>query len=212
MGLGRIDKLQLLTRTCTKPTQSDKCIVGTLLVLGWTMGNSNTQDSPRPGLGGSHHLPPYSIFYTSPQGPHPNGFLSQDSQVGVLKFQQLGLPPLWERITSYAKLRLWWGLKKHCSPRQGLSNDVLHVACMQGNWVDSRLLVVGNQTTNLTPDLSFRHNLCCKCPNGSCEPIFDIYTSLTFSWYKERLNARCFDPCNQTLKFWESRQTPKSPF
>ncbi len=26
------------------------------------------------GLGGSHHLPPYSIFCTSPRGPHPNDF------------------------------------------------------------------------------------------------------------------------------------------
>ncbi len=23
---------------------------------------------------------------------------------------------------------------------------------------------------------------------------------------------RCFDPCNQNLKFWKSRKTPKSPF
>jgi len=38
------------------------------------MGNMDTQDSPRPELGGSHHLPPYSILYTSPRGPHPNGF------------------------------------------------------------------------------------------------------------------------------------------
>jgi hypothetical protein len=49
------------------------------LVLGLTTGNSDTQDSPRPGLGGSHHLPPYSIICTSPQGPHPNGFLSRGS-------------------------------------------------------------------------------------------------------------------------------------
>jgi len=38
------------------------------------MGNTDTQDSPRPGLGGSHHLPPYNILCTSPRGPHPNGF------------------------------------------------------------------------------------------------------------------------------------------
>ncbi len=56
------------------------------LVLGPATGNMDTQDSPRPGLGGSHHLPPYSIFCTSPQGPHPNGFLSRDSQVGGPKF------------------------------------------------------------------------------------------------------------------------------
>jgi len=25
--------------------------------------NTNSQDSPQPGLGGSHHLPPYILFY-----------------------------------------------------------------------------------------------------------------------------------------------------
>jgi len=44
------------------------------LVLGRATCNTDTQDSPRPGLGGSHHLPPYSILWTSPWGPHPNGF------------------------------------------------------------------------------------------------------------------------------------------
>jgi hypothetical protein len=39
MGLGRIDKLQLFTRTYTKPTQSGYCIVGTLLVLRRATGN-----------------------------------------------------------------------------------------------------------------------------------------------------------------------------
>ncbi len=47
--------------------------VGALLVLGRATSNSDTQDSPRPGLGGSHHLPPYSILCTTPRGPHPNG-------------------------------------------------------------------------------------------------------------------------------------------
>jgi hypothetical protein len=74
MGLGRVDKFHLLTRACTQPTQSGWCIVGTPLVLEQTTGNTDTQDSPRPGLGGSHHLPPYSILCSSPQGPHPNGF------------------------------------------------------------------------------------------------------------------------------------------
>jgi hypothetical protein len=51
-------------------------------VLGRATGNSDTQDSPRPRLGGSHHLPPYNILYNSQHGPHPNGFFSWDSQVG----------------------------------------------------------------------------------------------------------------------------------
>ncbi len=66
MGLGRIDKLQLPTRTCTKPTQSGQCIVEAFLVLGRATCKLDTQDSPQPRLGGSHHLPPYSIFCSSP--------------------------------------------------------------------------------------------------------------------------------------------------
>ncbi len=37
---------------------------------------------------------------------------------------------------------------------------------------------------SLTPGLSFTHNLCCKCLNGSCEAIFDIYASRPFQQYK----------------------------
>ncbi len=78
--------------------------------------------------------------------------------------------------------------------------------------VDSRLLVVGSQTANLTPDPSFNHNLFCRCPNGSCEAISDIHTSRPFQQYKEHFDARCFDPCNCVISFWESRKTPKSHF
>jgi hypothetical protein len=68
MGLGRINKLQLLKWTCIKSTQGGQCIVEAFLVLGRAMGNSYSQDSPRPRLGGNHHLPPYSILCTSPWG------------------------------------------------------------------------------------------------------------------------------------------------
>jgi len=78
--------------------------------------------------------------------------------------------------------------------------------------VDSRLLVVGSQTTSLTPGPSFDHNLCCRCPNGSCKAILDIYTSRHFQRYKKCLNARCFDPCHCALSFRESQRTPKSHF
>ncbi len=43
-------------------------------MLGRATGNTDTQDSPRPGLGGSHHLPPYSIHCSSRSSLHPNGF------------------------------------------------------------------------------------------------------------------------------------------
>jgi hypothetical protein len=173
-------------------------------VLGWATGNSDTQDSPRPGLGGSNHLPPYSILCASPQGTHPNGFLSQDFQVTVPKFPQLGFLRLWGCITSCANLRSQWGLKQHCSLRQGFSNGMSRVACTQGNRVDSRLLVVGSQTTSLTPSLSFGHNLRFRCPNGQCKPILDIYTSIAFQWHKEIIKVMGFDPWNCTLKIWES--------
>jgi hypothetical protein len=46
-------------------------------------------DSPRPGLGGSHHLPPYSILYVTSREPHPNGTFSRDSQGGVPKLSRV---------------------------------------------------------------------------------------------------------------------------
>ncbi len=141
---------------------------------------SNTQDSPWPGLRRSHHRPPYSILCDSPRGPHLNDFLSQDSQVGVLKFSQLGLSRLWGHITSRVDFRLQWGLKQNYSPGWVLFNGVSNVAYTQGNRVDFWLLVVGNQVVNLTLDLFFGHNLCFRCPNGQCESISNIYVSIDF--------------------------------
>ncbi len=112
MGLGKVDKFHSLTRACTKPTQGGQCIVGALLVLGQATGNTDTQDSPWPGLGRSHHLPPYSIVCTSPRGPHSNGFLSRDSQMRVPKLPKLRLLRLWSPITLQVDLRSKCGLKK----------------------------------------------------------------------------------------------------
>jgi hypothetical protein len=64
--------------------------------------------------------------------------------------------------------------------------------------------MVGSQIGNLTLDLSFGHNLCFRCSNGSYEPILDIYISRDFQWYKECFNTLSFDPCNYSLKIWES--------
>jgi hypothetical protein len=75
---------------------------------------------------------------------------------------------------------------------------------MQGNQVDSRLLVVGSQTANLTHGVSFDHNLCFKCPNGQCEPILNIYVSIAFQWYRELFKMMGFDLCNCTWKIRES--------
>jgi hypothetical protein len=169
----------------------------------------------------THHGPdlreattfPHIIYFVPLCGTHFRMvFLSRDSQGGIPKLSRFGLPGLCKVITIRLDLRLGWGLRKTCSSPQELSNSVSHSTCTDRGWVDSRLLVVGSQTASLTPSLSFCHNLCCKCPNGPCEPIFDIYTLIVFQWYKKHLNARCFDPWNWTPKFWESRKTPKSQF
>jgi hypothetical protein len=107
-------------------------------------------------------------------------------------------------ITLCTNLRLKWNLNRSCSPRQELSNSMSHATCTEGNQVDSRLLVVGSQIANLTPNPSFGHNLCFKCPNGSCEPTLNIYVPRAFQWYKEIPNPMAFDPCNRSLKTRES--------
>jgi hypothetical protein len=154
-------------------------------VLGQATGNTDSLESPWPGLEGSHHLPPYSILCIFPRHLHPNDFLSRDSQGGVPKLSRFGLPRLWELITPSSDLWLGWGLKQVYSSPQELSNGVLHPTCTHQDWVDSRLLMVGSQIAILTPNPSFDHNLCCKCLNGSCEAILDIYTSRPFQQYKE---------------------------
>jgi hypothetical protein len=144
------------------------------LVLGRAITNTDTQDSPWPELGGSHHLPPYTILYTFPQGPHPNGFLSRDSQMGVPKSPKLKLLQLWSPITLRANLGSRCNLKQSCSPCRELSNNMSHAVCKQVNRIDSRLFMVVNQTSSLTSSPSFGHNLCFKCPNEQCEPILNI--------------------------------------
>jgi hypothetical protein len=124
--------------------------------------------------------------------------------VGVLKLPKLRLLWLWGPIILCVDLWLRWGLKKNYSPHQELFNNMSHATCTQGNWVNSWLLMVGNQTTNLTPFLYFGHNLCFRCPNGWCEPILNIYVSINFQWFKELFKPMGFDPCHCSLKIRES--------
>jgi hypothetical protein len=100
-------------------------------------------DSPRPGLEGSHHLPPYSIFCVTPPRPHPSGSLSWDSQSGVSKLSRFGLPGLWAIITFRPNLRSGRGLNQSGSSPQELSNALSHSPNARWHRVDSRLLVVG---------------------------------------------------------------------
>jgi hypothetical protein len=137
----------LVTRSCIKTNH--KLVSphsGSPLVLGQATGNTDSLDSPRPGLGGSHHLPPYSILCVCARHLHSNDFLSQDSQGGVPKLSRFGLSGLWELITPNSDLRSGWGLKQTSSSTQELSNSVLHSTCTHRGRVDSWLLVVGSDS------------------------------------------------------------------
>jgi len=160
-----------------------------------------------PGLGGSHHLPPYSILCASQWDQHSNVIFSQNSQVKIWKFLKLGFSQFWGPITLCANLRLRWGLKKNCNPCQNF-NGMSHATCTKGNRGDSWLLVVGGQIGNLIFDFFFSHNMCLKCLNGSREPISEIYDPKDFQWYKEDFNPMGFDPYNCFLKIQKSIMTP----
>jgi len=187
---------------------------GTPLGVGTSHEHFGPQDSPRPGLGGTHHLPPYSILYNAPRGLHSNGSFSRDSQVGVPKLSRnyleivpVGVPGLWMLITPDCRFWLRRGLNQTCSPRRDLSNAMSHSQFGGREEADSRLFMVGSQTANFLGP-SFAHNLGDRCPIGQCEAIFDIYTSRPFQWHQEHLNARCFGPWCRTLNIWESGRTP----
>ncbi len=199
-GTRKSDKLYLLTRTYIKLT--NKLVNShseSLLVLGQATGNTDSLDSPRPGLGGSHHLTPYSILCITPSHLHPNGTFFRDSQSGVLKLSGFGLPGLWAFITSCSNLRLGWVLKQTYSSPWELSNGVLHSTCTHRGQVDSQLLMIGNQTTSLTLGPSFAHNISCICPNGSCKAILDIYNSRPFTGIKNTSMQGVLTPA---IKLW----------
>ncbi len=125
------------------------------------------------------------IVYSTPlrRGYIQMALFSRDSQGGVLKLSRdsrVGLLGLWTNITSRPNLRSGRGLNQSCSSPRELSTAMSH--SVRGRWeeVDSRLLVVRSQTASLTSGPSFAHNLGCRCPNGSCEAILDIYTSIPF--------------------------------
>jgi hypothetical protein len=183
----------------------------TPLGVGTSHGHFGPQDSPRPRLGGSHHLP-HIVFSATLHG----GYIQMALFPGTPKLESrncpevvpVGVPGLWELITPSCQVWSRRGLNQSCSPCRDLSNDISHSAFGGREEVDSRLLVVESQTASLTPDPSFAHNLGCRCPNDQCKAIFDIYASRPFQWHQEHLNARCFGPFCRALNIRESRRTP----
>jgi hypothetical protein len=109
----------------------------TPLGVGTSHRHLDSLDSPRPGLGGSHHLPPYNILCSSLPRLHLNGFFSQDSQGGVLKLSRVGVLGLWEFISPDYKIQLEEGLNQNCSTPQELSNAMLHFVSQRREEVDS---------------------------------------------------------------------------
>jgi len=103
-------------RTWGKPPPSPLYYTLCLSTLDEPRANSDSQDSPRSELGGNHHLPPYIILCAFPRNPHPNGILSQDSQMGVTKFSKVGTP-----TTLHTML---WGPKVVGVPTLGPHNIV----------------------------------------------------------------------------------------
>jgi hypothetical protein len=91
---------------------------------------------------------------------------------------------------------------------------MLHATYTQGNWVDSRLLVVGSQIANWLSNFLLGHNLCFRCPNESCKPILDIYVSIVFQWYKKNLWTNGFWPLQFPFEdlevHWNSNSQNKS--
>jgi hypothetical protein len=106
-GLGKLTSNSITHMDLHKPNHK---LVSAQLEPFWCIdeprANTNSQNSLRPKLGGSHHLPPYNILCAWPWDQHPNVILSWDSQMGVPKFPKLGLLQLWGPITLCANLQL----------------------------------------------------------------------------------------------------------
>jgi hypothetical protein len=126
---------------------------------------------------------------------------------GSFEISKVKTPATLGPITLCADLWLRWGLKQSCNPCWELLNGMWYTTWTQGNRVDTRLLVLRSQIANLTPGLSFGHNLCFNYSNDSSKPILNIYVSIAFQWYTKLLNPLGLDPCDRPLKIQESTGT-----
>ncbi len=122
----------------------------------------------RPWTRLTHHGPDSGEAITFPHGVFSALLHCTHAQVAIChgtpkvesrNCPSLGLSGLWAIITSCPNLRSGRGLNQSYISPQELSNAMLHSLIARQDWVDSRLLVVGSPTTNLTPGPSFAHNL-----------------------------------------------------
>jgi hypothetical protein len=210
-GLWQVTKRLIIHTNLHKPNNK---LVNVWLEHFWCTNKpwayTDSQDSPQPGLGGSHHLPLYSIIYVWPWGLHPNVILSR-----LVTLFEIGTSGTLEAHNFCANIQLRWGPKKSYSPCWELSNDMWNVTCTQVNQGDFWLLMIGSQIGNLTFGFSFGHNLCFKCSNGMYEPILDIYVPRAFQWCKKTFQSKEFWPFQSLFKNlgidWDSNSQSGSP-
>jgi hypothetical protein len=152
---------QLLTRTYTNQTTS--CLVHSCSTFGAQTSHGQTRTHKihhGMDLGEATTFPLIVFYVLGHEANTQMSFCPGTPKLGVSKFPKLGLPQLWRPTTSFQNLQLRWGLQQSCSPLQELFKGMSHATCTQINWGNSQVLVVGSQIGNLTPDLSFGHNLC----------------------------------------------------
>jgi hypothetical protein len=118
----------------------------------------------------------------------------------ILENFKIGILATLEAHNFFCKPPMEMRSKVNYSPHQELSNGLWHATCTQGNRCNSRLLMVRNQTTNLTPDFFFGHNLCFKNPNGLHKPILDIYVPKLSNDIKNFLIEWVLTP---TISLWK---------
>ncbi len=117
---------------------------GTPLGVGTSHGHFGPQDTPWPGLGGSHHLP-HIVF----SAPRFGDYIQMALFPGTPKLESrncpeivmVGVPGLWALITPDCEVWSQQGLNQSCSPRRDLFNDVSHSQFGDREEVDSRLPV-----------------------------------------------------------------------
>ncbi len=105
IGIRMNDNMSIIHNNLHKPNNK---LVSAQLEHFWCTNKprayTNSQDSPRLGFGGSHHLPPYSILCVWPWGLHPNGVFLETSKLRVMKFPKVRLLPFQMPITSCENL------------------------------------------------------------------------------------------------------------
>ncbi len=136
--------------------------------------NSDSHDTPRPGVGRCHHHPPYSILCVAPSRPHPSGYLSRDSPSGVPKLSQFWTPRTLGHHSFLPRPPIGMRSELNLQPSSRAFQRRVALPQHTSGAGRVRLLMVESQTANLTPGLSFAHNLGCRCPNDQCEAISDI--------------------------------------